>query len=369
MRKKVLILTVTTGQGHNSTAMALHSEIKKTGAECSTVDACYFVNKFLGFTVSKGYLLSVDALSRSYASAYSRLENRNANPNSVILKFCRLIAPKLNAYISEYQPDVIVCTHVFAALTVVALKRKGLINAKTVGIITDFTVHPYWEDVTAFDYIVTPSEMLSWQCKKKGFREEQILPFGIPLREQFSIVTDRSEAKEMLGFYPDKPLITVMSGSMGYGSISETVKKIDKVNKCFQIAAVCGSSETELQRLSETKTRHKLLSLGYTDKISLLMDASDCIVTKPGGLSVSEALSKGLPMILVNPIPGHEERNLTFLLNSGAAMAASENCPVEELVWQFFSEKRVRENMISAAKALGKSDSAKRLAEFIISES
>ena len=366
--KKVLILTVTTGQGHNSTAMALHTAVKESGAECRTIDVCYFVNKFLGFTVSKGYLLSVDALSKSYASTYARLENRDANPNSAVLKLCGIVASKLSAYISEYDPDVIVCTHVFAALTVVSLKRKGLITAKTFGIVTDFTIHPYWEDVTDFSYIVTPSERLMWQCKKKGFRENQILPFGIPLRDQFSGCTEKSEAKKLLGFYPDKPLITVMSGSMGYGSITKTVKKIDKINKCFQIAAVCGNSEEEFHKLSETKTRHKILKLGYTDKISLLMDASDCIITKPGGLSVSEALSKGLPMILVNPIPGHEERNLTFLINSGAAMAVSENCPVEELVWQFFSEDKVRENMTSAAKAIGKTDAAKRLARFLISE-
>ena len=366
--KKILILTVTTGQGHNSTAMALHSRIKNEGAECRTIDVCYFVNKFLGITVSKGYLLSVDSLSKSYANTYTRLEKRSANPNSAILKLCGLIAPKLSAYIADYDPDVIVCTHVFAALTVVSLKRKGLITAKTVGIVTDFTIHPYWEDVTDFSYIVTPSERLSWQCRKKGFRESQILPFGIPLREQFSVKTNKMRAKKLLGFYPDKPLITVMSGSMGYGSITKTVKKIDKINKCFQIAAVCGNSEEEFHKLSETKTRHKTLKLGYTDKISLLMDASDCIVTKPGGLSVSEALSKGLPMILVNPIPGHEERNLTFLLNSGAAMAVSENCPIEELAWQFFSEEKVRINMASAAKAIGKTDASKRLAEFLIKE-
>lgn len=366
--KKVLVLTVSTGQGHNSTATALHTAVKNNGGECRTIDVCYFINKFLGIVVSKGYLLSVDALSKSYASTYSRLEGREANPNSAIIKLCGLIAPKLSEYISDYNPDVIVCTHVFAALTVVSLKRKGLISAKTVGIITDFTVHPYWEDVTAFNYIVVPSERLLWQCRKKGFRESQVLPFGIPLRENFSKSISKSKAKKMLGFYPDKPLITVMSGSMGYGGIADTVKKIDGVNKCFQIAAVCGNAEEQLKKLNSIRMRHKTLRLGYTDKISLLMDASDCIITKPGGLSISESLSKGLPMILVNPIPGHEERNLTFLLNSGAAMAVSENCPVEELVWQFFSEKNVRDNMTRAAKAIGKTDAAKRLAEFLINE-
>ena len=129
-----------------------------------------------------------------------------------------------------------------------------------------------------------------------------------------------------------------------------------------------GKQIDELKKLKETKIRHNCLKLGYTDKVGLLMDASDCIITKPGGLSISEALSKGLPMILVNPIPGHEERNMTFLINSGAAMAVSENCPVEEIVWQFFSEKKVKENMTSAAKAIGKIDAAKKLADFLISE-
>lgn len=366
--KRVLILTVSTGQGHNSTANALHTAVTGVGGECRTIDICYFVNKFLGIVVSKGYLLSVDALSKSYSSTYTKLEGRKANPNSAIVKLCSLLAPKLFEYISEYKPDAIVCTHVFAAMTVVSLKRKGLISAKTLGIITDFTVHPYWEDVTDLNYIVVPSERLLWQCRKKGFRESQVVPLGIPLREDFSKSVSKSKAKKMLGFYPDKPLITVMSGSMGYGGIAETVKKIDSVNKCFQIAAVCGNAEDQLKKLNSTRMRHKTLRLGYTDKVSLLMDASDCIVTKPGGISTSEALSKGLPMILVNPIPGHEERNMTFLINSGAAMAVSENCPVEELVWQFFSEKDVRSNMTRAAKLVGKTDAAKNLAGFLLNE-
>ena len=131
--KKILILTVSTGQGHNSTAMALHTSIKNSGADCRTIDVGYYVSKFLGIVISKGYLLSVDALSESYSSTYARLENRKANPNSAILKICGLLAPKIGEYIAEYQPDTIVCTHVFAAMTVVSLKRRGLISAKTVG--------------------------------------------------------------------------------------------------------------------------------------------------------------------------------------------------------------------------------------------
>ncbi len=240
-----------------------------------------------------------------------------------------------------------------------------MLSAKTFGIVTDFTVHPYWEDVTNLDYIVIPSERLGWQCRKKGFKNSQILPFGIPINKKFETKIEKSKAKEALGFYHDKPLITVMSGSMGYGSVSETVKKIDRLKKCFQIAAVCGSNTKEFDKLSNMKLCHRVKIYGYTDKVSLLMDGSDCIITKPGGISVSEALSKSLPMMLNRPIPGHEERNLTFLLNCGTAMAVSDNCPIEEILWQFLSDSELRFDMTKAAGKLGKTDASERLARFI----
>ncbi len=310
--------------------------------------------------------MSVDRLSGSYASVYGKLEKRKSSPNSPALRALSFIAPRIGAYIAEASPDIIICTHVFAALIVSELKRKDMISAKTFGIVTDFTVHPYWEEVTSFNYIVIPSERLAWQCHKKGFKSSQILPFGIPINKKFESKTEKKQAKALLGFYPDKPLVTVMSGSMGYGSVSETVKKIDKLKKCFQIAAVCGSNISEFEKLTKMRFRHNVKVYGYTDKISTLMDSSECIITKPGGISVSEALSKSLPMILNRPIPGHEERNLTFLLNCGTAMAVSDNCPVEEILWQFLSDSELRADMTKAARKLGKDNASERLSEFIL---
>ena len=194
----------------------------------------------------------------------------------------------------------------------------------------------------------------------------QMLPFGIPINPKFSNKIDKRTARERLCLYPNVPTITVISGSMCYGGLTNTVKKLDKLKKCFQIIAVCGSSEEEFNKITKTNFKHKVLKLGYTDQMSLIMDASDCILTKPGGLSTSEALAKGLPMILTTPIPGHEERNLTFLLNSGAAMAVSDNCPVEEIVWQFLSDEEIRNDMSEAAKKLGKPNAVKNLGDFIM---
>ncbi len=363
---KVLILTVSTGEGHNSAARAIHEEIERRGEECYTLDVCYNAGKLLGDTVSGGYRLAIDALSVSYSSVYKKLEKRKKNARSPVVRIFSILGPRLYGFISEYSPDIIICTHVFAALAIKRLKLGKASKPYILGIVTDFTVHPYWEEVNEkLDFLVIPSEKLDYQCLKKGFRKEQLLPFGIPLRKEIRQKLGREEAKNELGLYPDRPVITVMSGSMGYGSISKTVKKLDTLKKCFQIIAICGSSEEAYSVLCESKLFHRALIFGYTDKVSIILDASDCLVTKPGGLSVSEALAKGVPMILTDPIPGHEERNEAFIMNTGAAVCASGGITAEEAVRQLLSDKKQLKRMSVYAASNGKADSSVLLADFI----
>ena len=105
---------------------------------------------------------------------------------------------------------------------------------------------------------------------------------------------------------------------------------------------------------------------GYSDKIDLLMDAADCIVTKPGGLTTSEALAKGLPMIMNNPVPGQEDRNVEFLLNAGAAMKVSKTFPIDDAIYNLFINKERRKNLDGSIKSLQKPDSTMDLVSFII---
>ena len=365
---KTLILTVTTGEGHNSAAFAIEEELKRRGVETQILDVCYYVNNFLGVTVSYGYLLSIGVLSHSYATVYSMLEHRKKmngrfSPTKTAIM---LMANKLLGYLEEFDPDAIVCTHVFAALSVEYLKEKGKIRSKTYGVVTDFTIHPYWEELTHFDHIVIPSARLGWQCLKKGLRKKQLLPFGIPVRNGFKKTVSKPKARARLELMTDKPVIMVMGGSMGYGDLMESVERIDKLKLCFQIVVICGNNENAYRKLSEYKSAHKLKVLGYTKEIPLIMDAADCIVTKPGGITVSEALAKGLPLILTKPIPGHEERNMEFLVNSGAAMGVSHKMTLSEIVWQFFADPKHKQVMSKAAKTLGNVSSADDLAKFII---
>ena len=360
---KLLVLSVSTGQGHNSTGAAVSNVFSGHGADCRTLDVFSNRSKLLGNAVSKGYLLSVTAFSGIYSKSYARLENRKRDHRDFTTFLCRLASGKLRKKVLDYRPDVIVCTHVFAALALKYALNDCAFSPLTAAIVTDFTIHPYWEDVTYLDYIVTASELLDEECFKKGFKPSQILSTGIPVHEKFSLKAEKSDARRSLGLDDDGVVITVMSGSMCYGGLTEELKEIDKLDQSFSVIAVCGSSKEELKKINATDFAHTVIKLGYTDKMNVILDASDCIITKPGGLSVSEALSKQVPMILSNIIPGHEQRNLEFLTSNGLAIEAGNGRTLKDCVEKFLTDSELKETLTDSAKKAGKREAAAALYE------
>ena len=366
---KVLIVSVTCGQGHNSTAKAIKKQMESYGIECTILDAFEHINRILAKALDDGYQLSTKYISKPYASMYKLAEHRkkNAEDASSVKVVNTLLASKLRSYIEEYNPDVIISTHCFAAAMVDILKEKKIVHSINIGIVTDFTAHPFWEESIHFDYIVTPSELLNLQLQRKGFGAEKILPFGIPIDPKFAVDSvTKQQARETLGLDPNKLTVLVMSGSMGFGNIRGVVASLDRLPSDFQAIVVCGNNadaKEEIDGMRKTKT---FLTYGYVNNVDFLMSAADCIVTKPGGLTSSEALAKRLPMIIVNPIPGQEDRNSEFLLNSGAAMAASETCPVDEVIYQFLQNPNRRKSMAESIDFIRHPESTKTLCDFIV---
>jgi processive 1,2-diacylglycerol beta-glucosyltransferase len=278
-----------------------------------------------------------------------------------------VMAIKLKKYFDrEFYPDVIVCTHVFSAQVVNVMKARGLLNVPVIGIVTDYTIHPFWQDVSHIDYFVTASELLSLQAVKKGIRKEQLLPFGIPINRKFSRRVEKAEARRQLGIDEDKQTVLLMSGSMGYGNISHVLSKIDEIDADFQILAVCGNNRHAKRKIGGMKTQKKVYCYGFANNVDLMMDASDCIVTKPGGLTISEALAKHLPIIMVNPIPGQEERNVEFMLNNGLAINVTNTFPIDEAIYQLFLYPEKLNNMIKNIQLVGKPNATSDLCDFIM---
>lgn len=363
---RALIFTVTTGQGHNQVAKVLCSSLQEKDVDTLLIDAFEYITPMLKDAINQGYLVSTKRLPKVYARGYRMVEKRDHDSHeSLLAKMLNgVLARKLVKCVEEFQPDVIICTHVFAAIMVSYVTHKLHPEIKTVGIVTDFTMHPYWEDAP-MDYFITASELLNNQAFKKGIAIEEIVPIGIPINPKFAKKNEKVYARSVLGI-DNKRTILVMSGSMGYGKIANMIKELDRSNLDFQIISVCGYNERLKQKIDRTEFRHKIYNYGFTDQVDLLMDAADCIVTKPGGLTTSEALAKGLPIIIANPIPGQEDRNEEFLLNNGAAIKISPTFPIDEALFHIFSSDVRLDNMREMVDFLGKPNSTRDFVEFIL---
>lgn len=375
MNLNYLILSVTAGEGHNSTAKAIKAELESRSTAdcaitCSVLDTYKYVSPELAKIISDGYLIVAEKAKYAYRIGYSLAEMRKRKGDMSKNLINYVMASDLAKFINSDNYDVIIFTHPFSGILLNVMKKRGMISNRTLGILTDFTFHPYWENCTDNDYVVMPDKLLLPQGLRKGFRKDQLLPFGIPINPSFSLHTPKEEAREKLGLNTHLPTFLVMGGSMGYGNMGDTVKKIDAcgIDRDFQLICVCGSNETakkEVDEIAET-SRHKILVTGFVNYISTIMDASDCIITKPGGLTTSESLAKGLPMIIVNPIPGQEERNTQFLMNTGCALSTTRTCPIDECMYQLLaSESRLRV-MRESISEIGKPNSTSDTADFLI---
>ena len=201
---RVLILSVTAGFGHHATAKAIGDMLESKGAEVHTLDVYAYISNLIKTTIDKGYLFSSKHMQTLYRLVYQLAENNGASyfnsAPSIINIINALGASKFAKVIANHVPDVIICTHVFAAQMVDELKkRKKLADIETIGIVTDYTLHPYWEDVPRVQYIVTASELLTYRCVQRGIPEDRILPFGIPVHPKFNEKLSREDAAAQLG--------------------------------------------------------------------------------------------------------------------------------------------------------------------------
>lgn len=366
---KVLVLSVATGGGHLTASKAIANYINKNNHEAMVVDTYEYIAPIINSGLSKGYLVSTKYAPKMYGKVYTKCENKDATNKRIyaIKTMNTIVKHRFAKLFRDYKPDVIICSHVMAAQLVDSVREKCIDeDVITVAIVTDFTVHPYWED-TSFDYYITASELLNLRMLKKGILPEQVKPFGIPIDLKFSRKIEKSEARKMLGVDNKKTLL-VMSGSMGYGNVIKNIRKLDTLDEDFQMIVVCGNNKNLKKRVENLNTNKKKYVYGFTDKVDIMMSASDCIVTKPGGLTVSEALAKELPIILMNPIPGQEDRNMEFLLNNGAAQAISPTYQLDEAVYELFSNEWRLNNAVNNVKHFSKPDATKDLCEFIIKE-
>lgn len=372
---KVLLLSVSAGFGHHATAKAISDMLESRGVTVETMDVYQYINRAVQKTIDKGYLFSSKRMPEIYRLCYALAENHgrgyfNLSKMNMINVVNALGSTRFHHVMQEFAPDYIVCTHVFAAQLMNEMIRRDMVTAPVIGVVTDYTIHPFWEDVPRIQYIVTASELLSYSALKRGIEQNRILPMGIPIHPKFNRILMQKDAREMLGIDPDRPTILMMGGSMGYSNSRKWIEQICDLQMPLQILAVCGNNKKQYRQLqgmlSKWDNPCTLYPYGFVDNIEIMMSAADCIITKPGGLTVSEALAKNLPMILVDPIPGHEERNVEFLVNNGIASLITRTYPIEEAIYQFYTNPQRQKNVRATMQAIAHPDATERLCDFVL---
>src|SRR5918996_3960061 len=373
MLRKVLLLSASAGAGHVRAAQAIEKAFKENGngdvREVHHIDVLNYTNKLFRHLYSKAYIDLVNKLPEVPGWVYDKLDKPWKNERR------RLALDKLNTrplvkLLRGYQPDLIVCTHFLPAEIVSWLKAKERLASRQVIIVTDFDVHAMWLVHHYEHYFVAIDEARAY-LEALGIPARKITVSGIPIDPVFAKRKDKQEMRAKHGLAPDRTTILLSAGGFGVGSVEALVAALMPLQHRAQVVAICGRNEELKTRLTKLAARAKpdatvlLKPFGYTKDMDELMTASDLVLGKPGGLTTSEALAKGLVFVIVNPIRGQEERNSDHLLEGGVAIRCNNLPALAYKLDQLLADPKRFAAMQASARRMGRPAAAKEIVDRI----
>jgi processive 1,2-diacylglycerol beta-glucosyltransferase len=360
----VLIFSVSIGNGHDQVAHTLRNEFirQDNGSKVKIINTINYISPLLDKVILDSYLNILKFYPKAWGKIYEKTNKLDPiiDVNDIAN---RLMSSKFRKTAINFDPDVIICTHSFPAAIISRLKQKKRIVCPLITVVTDFNIHSsYINDNT--DYYVIPHEDLIYIMKGFGVPKEKVLPFGIPIKKEFCGSYNREELLTKLGL-ENKKSILVMGGGLGLGGINSIVKSIDGFMENIQIIAVAGRNNRLETKLKDLSTKNRLEVYGFVNNMHELMELSDCIISKPGGVSVSEILSREKPLVIFSPLPGQEYENAEFILNSGVAVTTSDVKKIPFLINQIFSSEIRMKCFKELARLLKKPYSARNIVRYL----
>ena len=326
MFENVLILSASAGAGHVRAAQALEKAFVQRGAarRVRHVDTLDYTNVVFRRLYSEAYLEMVNSAPEVLGWLYDYLDQPWKNEGR------RLALDRLNTrpfikLIEQYQPEITVCTHFLPAEIISWLTAKERLASPQAIVVTDLDIHAMWLCHHYERYFVALAETRAHMARL-GVPAEKVIVSGIPIDPVFSEAKDKVEMRRKHGLKPDHTTIMLSAGGFGSDSIENILSSLLELRHEAQVVAISGRNEELRQKLISlvacypNKTRVDVKVVGYTTEMDEYMSASDLMLGKPGGLTTSEALAKGLVFVIVNPIPGQEERNADHLLEEGVAI-------------------------------------------------
>jgi len=356
---KILILHASAGAGHKRAAEALAKAFRQVdpGNHVMVHDILDFTPAIFRRTYAKGYLDIVRHVPELWGYMYSQSDKKALDPKRKRIRavFNKLNTPLFFKFFNDFDPDAVVCTHFMPLELLTTREKKGKIATPLFCVVTDFAVHALWilEGVARY-YVAT--EEARRHLIRKGQAPERVRLTGIPIDPVFSRGEPQEAMRRKLGIRSDLPTLLLLSGGFGVGPTCDLIRSMRELTLPCQLLVVAGANE-KMKKDAESaaaKLNIPVTVFGFVNNMHELMDASDIVISKPGGLTTSEVLAKGKPMIIIDPIPGQEQRNCEYLLEAGAAMRLFEVEDAPYKVQTLLGNKARLAQMRKNALALGK---------------
>ena len=372
MLKRVLLLSASAGAGHLRAAQALETAFNESGnlSEVRNLDVLNYTNKVFRHLYSKAYIDLVNKMPEVPGWMYDKLDTPWKHQRR------RLALDKLNTrplvkLLREYEPDLIVCTHFLPAEIVAWLRAKERLKSRQAIIVTDFDVHAMWLVHHYEHYFVAIDEARAY-LEALNIPSEKITVSGIPIDPVFAKKKDKAEMRLKHGLENDRATILLSAGGFGVGSVESLISALMPLQHRAQVVAICGRNAELKTRLARVAARANkqanvlVKPVGYTQQMDEYMTAADIVLGKPGGLTTSEGLTKGLVFAIVNPIPGQEERNSDHLLEAGVAIRCNNMPTIAYKLDRLLGDEARFAKMQSASKRMARPNAAREIVSRLI---
>lgn len=367
-KKRVLLLYISENSGHQKAALALEKAIRmlEPETEIMNINSFNYTNPLVERVIHRTYMGVIKNRPEVWEYLYD-----NPKVFRSLRRLRELIhksnSGKLKTLLEDFKPDAIACTQAFPCGMIADYKTSFGLNTPLIGVLTDSYPHSYWF-FDAVDYYVVNSETAMEKFTEHGIPREKIRIYGIPIDPKFADKVDASAVRTEIGLDATVPTVLIMGGGQGLGPIAELVNELNRISHPVQIIVVAGNNKKLLDWLERRKQtlRMKTVIYGFTKDVDKLMSVSTLIITKPGGLTISEALSKSLPIVILNPIPGQEAKNTEYLLKNGAAVKADNAADAALLTEALITQRSKLEQMRGNAGRITKPDSSMAIARLIL---
>ncbi len=374
MAARALIFYITNNSGHHRASMAMERAVHKLapGSKTLLVDANRYFHPILTRLLDRTYMSVIHKAPEIWEHMYDNTDLARRF-RSLGMFVYRHNTPKITRLLDEFRPTVIACTQAFPCGSVADYKERHGLKVPLYGVLTDFMPHHYWlhQHHQVNGYMVG-SEEARMYLSERGVPEEKVHVTGIPVDPVFAENGDRAqEVQELKGLDPKVPMVLVMGGGQGLGPIEEVVVGLNRLPQVFQLVVVTGTNAQLKERLTNRSDEFKrqTVVLGHVSFVHQLMDQADLVITKPGGLTVTESLAKKVPLVLVKPIPGQEAKNSRVLVDRHAAVQADHWNDVPSLVGDLLSFPEHLRPLQEATAQLSRPRSALEIAKTLLKDS